>query len=138
MTSETQDTSTLHLLHNTDDAIPLDGLERIKRKPVTGKEISPRRDGVKSTTRECQSRMFIDADEEEKPLPGWSSEPRKLGLFGRVLFFNLFTYAVMALLTLPFLILGAAVASVDGKRINDSELNVLQEATKAVNMFKCP
>jgi len=50
--------------------------------------------------------------------------------------FNLFTYAIMVLLTLPFFILGIAVASVHGKRVNNSELNVLQEAAKAVHMSK--
>lgn len=136
MTSETQDTNTLRLLPNTDDAVTLDGLKRIKRKPVAGKEASPSLDGVKSATRECQSRLSIDADAAENPLPGWSNEPRRLGLFGRDLLFNLFTYAIMVLLTLPFFILGIAVASVHGKRVNNSELNVLQEAAKAVNMSK--
>ena len=135
MTSETQDTNTLRLLPNIDDAVTLGGLKRIKRKPVAGKEASPSLDGVKSATRECQSRLSIDAD-AENPLPGWSNEPRRLGLFGRDLLFNLFTYAIMVLLTLPFFILGIAVASVHGKRVNNSELNVLQEAAKAVHMSK--
>jgi|SRR5271155_5242015 len=135
MTSETQDTNTLRLLPNTDGVVALDGIKRIKRKPVAGKEASPSLDGVKSATRECQSRLSIDAD-AENPLPGWSNEPRRLGLFGRDLLFNLFTYAIMVLLTLPFFILGIAVASVHGKRVNNSELNVLQEAAKAVNMSK--
>jgi len=91
MTSESS--TTLHLLHNTDDAT-------------------------------------------ENPLPGWSNEPRRLGLFGRALLFNHCIYAFMVLLTLPFFILGVAVAFVHGKRINDFELNVLQEATKAVSMSK--
>src|SRR5271170_821974 len=136
MTSESPDTSTLHLLHNTDDAVPLEDLKRIKRYPVTKKEASPSLDGVKSTTRGYQSRLLIDADATENPLPGWSNEPRRLGLFGRALLFNLFIYAFMVLLTLPFFILGVAIASVHGKRINDFELNVLQEATKAVSMSK--
>jgi len=135
MTSETQDTNTLRLLPNTDGVVALDGIKRIKRKPVAGKEASPSLDGVKSATRECQSRLSIDAD-AENPLPGWSNEPRRLGLFGRDLLFNLFTYAIMVLLTLPFFILGIAVASVHGKRVNNSELNVLQEAAKAVHMSK--
>ena len=136
MTSETQDTNTLRPLPNTDDAVTLDGLKRIKRKPVAGKEASPSLDGVKSATRECQSRLSIVADAAENPPPGWSNEPRRLGLFGRDLLFSLFTYAIMVLLTLPFFILGIAVASVHGKRVNNSELNVLQEAAKAVNMSK--
>jgi hypothetical protein len=136
MASETPDTSTLHLLHDTDDAVPLEDLKRIKGYPVTKKEASLSLDGIKSTTRGYQSRLLIDADATDNPLPGWSNEPRRLGLFGGALLFNLFIYAFIVLLTLPFFILGAVVASVHGKRINDFDLNVLEEATKAVNMSK--
>jgi hypothetical protein len=134
MTSETPDT--LHLLHNTDDAVPLEDLKRIKRYPATKEEASPSRDGVKSTTRGYQSQLLADADATKNPLPRWSNEPRRLGLFGRALLFDLFIYTFMVLLTLPFFILGVAVASVHGKRVNDFELNVLQEATKTVNASK--
>jgi hypothetical protein len=136
MTSETLDLSTLHLLYNADDAVPLGDLKRIKGYPITTKEASPNLDGIKSTTRGYQSRLLIDADATGNPLPGWSNEPRRLGLFGRAFLFNLFIYAFMVLLTLPFFILGVKVASVHGKRVNAFELNVLQEATKAVNMSK--
>jgi hypothetical protein len=128
MTSEAEDT--LYLLHHTDDGVPLEGLERIKTKPVTEKEASQNLYGVKSTTRGWQSRSV------ENPPLKWSNEPRRLGLFGRDLLFNLFIYASMVLLTLPFFMLGVAVASVHGKRVDDFELNVLQEATKAVSMSK--
>jgi hypothetical protein len=136
MTSEILDTSTLRLLHNTDDAVPPEGPKRFKTKRVTGKEASADLYGLKSTTRGWKSRLLIDADAAENPPPGWSNEPRRLGLFGGALLFDLFIYACMVLLTLPFFILGAAVASVHGKRVDDFELNVLQEATKAVNISK--
>lgn len=131
MTSEIQDT--LHLLHNTDDVVPVEGPKRIKTKRVARKEASISLHGLKSTTHGWQS---LDADAAENLPPGWSSEPRRLGLFGGALLFDLFIYASMVLLTLPFFILGVAVASVHGKRVDDFELNVLQEATKTVNMSK--
>ena len=66
--------------------------------------------------------------------PGWINKSRELGKSRKSLFFDLALEGIMVLIPLPFLVLAATVASVHGKKIEQSELDALDQATKTARI----
>ena len=77
----------------------------------------------------------IQDDPKDQPStqpPGWSSQPRRLDKTTQSFFLDTTLNVVMVLLSVPFLILAAAVVSVHGQEVEQSRsrLETLTQATK--------